>query len=243
MNNKIKGILSVILLSTGLTACNSVDTVLEHRQLQASNENSNTIFMEPVAPSLKTVFLDVKNTSDKDVDIKDKVTGAIKAHGYKVVSNPDNAHYILQANILKVSAMDKSESKRILNRGYGAAVTGLATAGIAHAITDSSNTALGAGIAGAAIGMVADSLVKDINYAMVTDIQVGERTNHIVHNQTKSNLQNGLSSSTTQKASNDSNFQYYRTRVVSNVDKMNLKFAEAKPALEDGLVKVMSGIL
>jgi hypothetical protein len=243
MKKTIISIFTIIVTASALTACHTVDTVLDHGQVQASNENSNTIFLKPVAPALKTVYVDVKNTSDKDLEVQNKVKGAITAHGYKVVSNPDRAHYILQANILKVSAMDRNESKRILERGYGAAVTGLASAGIAHAITESSNTALGAGIAGAALGMVADSLIKDINYAMVADIQVGERTNHVVHNQTKASLQNGLATSTTQSANDDSHFQYYRTRVVSNVNKMNLKYAEAKPVLEAGLARVVGGIL
>lgn len=92
--------------------------------------------------------------------------------------------------------------------------------------------------------MAADSLVKDVNYTMITDIQISERVGKgiKVNEQFQSNLKNGRSSVTSQISSRDSQYQRYRTRVVSNADKVNLKFQDARPALEQGLVKVISGI-
>ena len=86
------------------------------------------------------------------------------------------------------------------------------------------------------------STVKDVNYAMITDIQVSERTNGPIYQKTKSNLKQGTSAQTVQQYSEKTNFKRYRTRVVSNADKVNLKFAEARPALEQGLVQAISGI-
>ena len=58
----------------------------------------------------KTVFISIKNTSDKELSITSKVAKAIRTHGYKVVRNPNHAHYLLQANILSVGKMNKSAS-------------------------------------------------------------------------------------------------------------------------------------
>ncbi|WP_220442857.1 complement resistance protein TraT, partial [Legionella bozemanae] len=58
----------------------------------------------------------------------------------------------------------------------------------------------------------------------------------------QSRLKNGNSTMTSQTYSRKTQYQRYRTRVVSNADKVNLKFADARGALEQGLVKVISGI-
>ena len=51
---------------------------------------SETIWLEPA--SERTVFLQIKNTSDKDMEwAADKVADAVKAKGYQVVTSPDKA--------------------------------------------------------------------------------------------------------------------------------------------------------
>ena len=86
--------------------------------------------------------------------------------------------------------------------------------------------------------------VKDVNYTMITDVQISERVGKgvKVNEQFQSHLKNGSSTVTSQTSSHDSQYQRYRTRVVSNADKVNLKFSDARVSLEQGLVKVISGI-
>ena len=100
------------------------------------------------------------------------------------------------------------------------------------------------GLAGGVIGLAADSLVKDVNYTMITDVQISERVGKgvKVNEQFQSHLKNGSSTVTSQTSSRDSQYQRYRTRVVSNADKVNLRFQDARASLEQGLVKVISGI-
>jgi hypothetical protein len=92
--------------------------------------------------------------------------------------------------------------------------------------------------------MAADSLVKAVNYTMITDVQISERAGKGVQvkEQFNASLNNGTASNTQQVSSKTSNYQRYRTRVVSNADKVNLQFKDARPALEQGLVKSLSGI-
>ncbi len=240
---KASSLVVIGTLTMWLSACQTMDTVVDHSKLAATTKASETIFVDPVPNSQKVVYVLVKNTSDQDLEVDNKLKGVIKSHGYQITSNPNRAHYILQANILKIGKMNRDEANSALSKGYGAALTGLASAGLASAITDSSNTALGAGIVGAAAGYAASALIKDVNYSMITDVQLSERLNHAVEEKTNALLKNGSSTSTVQASSNTTNLQKYRTRIVSNVDKMNLKYAEAKPALEDGLAKVIGGIL
>lgn len=237
---KLINSVSIIML---LTNCAATSTVIEHRNLETDTKLSQTIFLDPVAQSQKTIYITVKNTSQESLTIDKSLKLALEEHGYKVVSNPANAHYMLQANILKVGKMSVSASQSALGGGYGSALAGAAAGTALGALSGHSSTMIGAGIGGGIIGLAADSLVKAVNYTMITDVQISEHVGKgAVHEQFNSNLQNGSTSGTYQTSSKHSDYQRYRTRVVSNADKVNLSFAQARPALEQGLVKTLAGI-
>ncbi|HAT8966592.1 TPA: conjugal transfer protein TraT [Legionella pneumophila subsp. pneumophila] len=227
-----------------LTGCAATQTVIEHGSLQVSTQQSETIFLDPVSNDKKTVFVSVKNTSDEDVGIAPQLKTVLSAHGYKVVNSPSSAHYLLQANVLKVGKMSVAASQSALGGGYGSVIAGAAAGTAVGSLTQSSTGMIAGGLAGGVIGMAADSLVKHVNYTMITDVQISERVGKgiKINEQFQSHLKNGSSTVTSQTSSRDSQYQRYRTRVVSNADKVNLKFQEARPSLEQGLVKVISGI-
>ena len=232
----------VILTIAMLGACASMQTAIEHKDLDVQTKNSQTVFLDPVPNIQKTVYVDIKNTSDKTINIRKEIKTAIERDGYRVVSNPNRAHYMLQANILKVGKMSKSASHSALGGGYGSALGGVATGAAIGSLSDSANTTIASGVIGGLVSMAADSLVKDVNYTMITDVQVSERTKEIIREKTKSKLSNGTSTQTIQDSKRGTHWRRYRTRIVSNADKVNLKFADARPALERGLVKAISGI-
>lgn len=226
-----------------LTSCAATQTALEHRNLEAGTKLSQTIFLEPVSQAQKTVFVSVKNTSDEEVNINQQLKTALKAQGYQVVNQPDRAHYLLQANILKVGKMSVAASQSALGNGYGSALAGAAVGTAAGSFANSGSAMIAGGLAGGVIGLAADSLVKDVNYTMITDVQISERVGKgKVLEHFNANLQNGTASGTYQTSSKHSDYQRYRTRIVSNADKVNLKFGQARGVLEQGLVKAIAGI-
>ncbi len=227
-----------------LTGCAATQTAIEHGSLQVSTKQSETVFLDPVSNAQKTVYVSVKNTSDEEVDIAPQLKTALSSHGYKVINNPNSAHYLLQANVLKVGKMSVAASQSALGGGYGSAIAGAVAGTAAGSFTQSSTGMIAGGLAGGVIGLAADSLVKDVNYTMITDVQISERVGKgvKVNEQFQSHLKNGSSTVTSQTSSHDSQYQRYRTRVVSNADKVNLKFSDARASLEQGLVKVISGI-
>ena len=235
-----------LLISTVvvLTGCAATQTALEHGSLQVSTKQSETVFLDPVPQAQKTVYVAVKNTSDEELDIAPQLKTALSSHCYKIVNNPNSAHYLLQANVLKVGKMSVAASQSALGGGYGSAIAGAVAGTAAGSLTNSGTGMIAGGLAGGAIGLVSDSLIKAVNYTMITDIQISERvgTGIKVNERFQSRLKNGNSTVTSQTLSRDSQFQRYRTRVVSNADKVNLKFADARASLEQGLVKVISGI-
>ena len=137
-------------------------------------------------------------------------------NGYKVLNSADKAHYVLQTNILQIGKMSASASSSALGGGFGSAIAG-ATAGAAiGSFTNTTNGIVAGGLSGGVLGLAADALVKDVSYTMVTDVQITEHKAKAL--------------------------KRYRTRIISSANQVNLKFKDAKPLLEKGLVKAISGI-
>nr|EKM1646691.1 complement resistance protein TraT [Escherichia coli] len=201
------------------------------------------MWLEPA--SERTVFLQIKNTSDKDMSgLQGKIADAVKASGYQIMTSPDKAYYWIQANVLKADKMDLRESQGWLSRGYeGAAVGAALGGGITAYNTGSAGTTLGVGLATGLIGMAADAMVEDINYTMITDVQIAERTRTSVRTDNVAALRQGTSGSKIQTSTETGNQHKYQTRVVSSANQVNLKFEEAKPHLEDQLAKSIANIL
>ncbi|WP_250206299.1 complement resistance protein TraT, partial [Escherichia coli] len=84
---------------------------------------------------------------------------------------------------------------------------------------------------------------SDINYTMITDVQIAERTRTSVRTDNVAALRQGTSGSKIQTSTETGNQHKYQTRVVSSANQVNLKFEEAKPHLEDQLAKSIANIL
>ena len=110
----------------GLFGCAATQVAIEKKDLDVQTKMSETIFLDPVAPENRTIFVNIKNTSDKDLDIAADISNAIAARGYKVVQDPNLAHYMLQANVLSVGKTDPSALRETLVAGYGGPLMGAA---------------------------------------------------------------------------------------------------------------------
>jgi hypothetical protein len=241
---KLNKVMAVMVVSSALvlSGCSAMGTAIK-REIWVKTQMSETIWLEP--SNNKTVYLQIKNTSDKDMSgLQAKIASAVTSKGYQVVSNPDTAGYWIQANVLKADKMDLRESQGWLSRGYEGAVTGAALgAGITAYNSSSAGATLGVGLAAGLVGMAADAMVEDVNYTMITDVQIAERTKTQVQTDNVAVLRQGTSGAKVQTSTETGNQHKYQTRVVSNANKVNLKFPEAQPVLEDQLAKSIANIL
>lgn len=228
-----------------LTGCSTATTMIEKRNLDVQSKMSDSIFLQPVSASEKTIFLQIRNTSDRDIDYQDisnRIAASITAKGYKVVDDPDSANFMLQSNILSVAKSNKQDAYRALEAGYGGALAGGLAVGAA---SGSARGAAGGALLGAAIGVVANALVKDIYINVVTDIQIQQRAKkgQKVTTTVNASSASGMGANTNQVVQDDtSNWITYRTRIVTVANKVNLEFEEAEPVLIDGLVRSTSGV-
>ncbi len=234
------GILGIVVLQ--LSGCGAAHTAIKKRNLDVQTRMSETIFLEPMAASQRVVFVDIRNTSDKEMNLQPTIARELQMRGYTVTNDPQQANYVLQANVLQVGKADLRNSQQALDGGFGGAVVG-ATAG--YAISGANRDVAVAGLVGAALGVVGDALVEDTYYTMVTDVQIRERPSagEVVTQTQAASIRQGTATSIRENVQGiKADWKTYRTRVVSTANKMNLEFEEAQPALQEALAKSLSGL-
>lgn len=244
----IRHLVSVLLpcILLGLSGCAATQIALEHKDLAVSTRMSATVFLDVENRAEKTIFIDIKNTSDKELAVEPLIRSRLEASGYAIVPNAQDAFYILQANILQVGIANPSALNEALGAGFGGAVAGMAVGGVIGANASSPmggfNGAAMGGLIGGAGELIAGSLVKDVTYSMITDLQIMERTPEAVQQEIKSDLTQGTGTQIMQSSQSVKSRRKYQTRIVSTANQVNLKFEEALPRLEEQLAKSVAGI-
>lgn len=242
------------LLAAGLalSGCAATSTAVAKRNLDVQTKMTDTIFLDPVPEDQRTVYVDVRNTSDKpDFDISPQIRAAIAARGYSVVNDPRDAHFILQANVLQAGRSSETAAEQAYNGGFGSTVFGGAAGGavgygLGRAGIGVNDTvgAVGGAVLGSAISSIADAFVQDTTYTIVTDIQVSERApgDALVSQSEQASLAQGSSGTITQSSSGTTDRKRYRTRIVSTAERVNLDWPEAAPDLVAGMTRSIAGI-
>jgi hypothetical protein len=210
--------ITLIIIFLSITSCAALSTSVSKKDLDVQTKMQKTVFLNPVDNNLKTIFIQVRNTSDKQsFNITDNLKNQLRQKGYQIINNPSLARYILQINILQAgktskTALEKSPFKTIDSIGFGAA----------GAMVGGRHGNIGGTIVGAVIGaggsVIANSLVKDVYYSAITDVRIIEKQDYGVEpNQ-------------------------YQTRILSSANKVNLKWEDTKSMLEEGLANSISGV-
>ena len=172
-----------------------------------------------------------------------------RGRGYRIVNDPEEAHFKLQAQVLSVSKMSITAAEAALGAGYGGAIAGVAVGGVAGAATTGTGqgTAIGAvagGIVGGIAETIANAAVKDVTYVAITDVQISEKAREGVvgRRDLQVDAQQGMGGSEQSTFTEETTEKRYRTRVISTANKVNLQYEEAAPLLNEGLTRVLSGV-
>ncbi|MEO1018175.1 MAG: complement resistance protein TraT [Pseudomonadota bacterium] len=239
----------VCIAVSALAGCAATQVAVEKRNLDVQTKMSDTIFLDPVSPSERVIYVDIRNTSDKpDLDVEAAVMSKIQEAGYVVTDDPDQARFVLQANVLQAGRNADTAAEEALGGGFGSTIVGGAAGGavgygLGQAGGNNALLTIGGVLAGAAIGAVADNYVQDVTYTIVTDLQISERQPGVVIDQDETaKLDQGSSGTVTQTSSSTTDQKRYRTRVVSTAEKVNLDWPEASPSLVDGLSRSIAGV-
>ena len=214
---------SALFLALMLGGCGAIFTKASKSELVLQTQASEAIFFEPYPPNQKRVYINVRNTTGKNIDVGSPIAGALINKGYKIVENPADAFFVLQAQVVRVEQSDLREAQRLISGkapGEDSGGTGAAIGGLLAITADGNQEALvGASLLGGLIGTIFDASVKDILFVMVTEIELRQLVT---------------------KGSGKS-WQRHNTQIVSTANKVNLKFEEAVLGLTSELGKSVSG--
>lgn len=270
------GLMLVLVTGPLLLSCSAATTALNKQDLDVQTHMSDTIFLDPVSQSKKTIYIGIRNTSDHpELNLRAPVAQQLQDRGYTIVTDPDSAHFIMQLNVLQAGPIDPSRREALLSSGYGsgldALLVGGAAAGITNYATGNSGAALGVGLGIAAASFLADQLIKDVYYTVVTDIQIAARPvkGGKVHEVTETDRSSGSGSARyhassgagasegvsnygvsgsansthrSQSIETSSDFVKYNVRDVAYANQMNLKFANAAPILTERLASSVANL-
>ncbi len=227
-------------LVASLSSCSTVATGIEHAHLEVQAKMSNTIFLNPVRPDQKTIFVEFRNTSQVPMpDLKQMIIARLKQKGYKVIEDPYKAEFWLQGNVLYMGKESKHMTLAgMLAGGYGGALTGLAI-GSGYGKVG----AVGAGsLIGSAVGALAGAAIHVDTYIGVVDIQIKQRINGTIQKQVNSNMQNGIGTKVKTNYKTTTQYQAFRTRIGVEATQTNMNLKKAVPIIEDKLAREISGL-
>ncbi len=239
-----------IALLTGacflISACAATTTAISKRDLDVQTRMSDSIFLDPLPPGGRSVFVQVRNTSDKeDFTIENQVKAAISKRGYRLVDNPEHAQYLLQANVLQAGKSSTTAAEEAFGGGFGGALFGAAVGAAGTRIgTKNTGSLIGGGLVGAAAEVIAGSFIQDVTYTAITDIQISERTTDgsVVTETLEQDIAEGSAGTRIVRASTTSSWKRYRARVMSTANQVNLDFEDAVPQLVAGLTRSIAGV-
>jgi Enterobacterial TraT complement resistance protein len=122
-------VMACLSIMTGvliLSGCAAVHTSIAKKDLDVQTKMSDTVFLDPVGPDKKIVFVQIRNTSDKPFEIEGPIVTAIAARGYRITLNPDEAQFRLLGNVLSVAKASPTAAEVALAGGYGGVLGGSA---------------------------------------------------------------------------------------------------------------------
>jgi hypothetical protein len=261
-----------LLFCTALSGCTALHTSVAKRQLDVQTRMSQTVYLDPVEPEQRTIFLDIRNTTaEYQLPLAEDLRQFMLKRGYRLVDSPMQAQYWLQVNVRTVL---KERPDIVLAKEYGMTTQdtidllhpGMAPKvatepGVTYAAVDFvADTTLGdddvdAKDVGKALVVLAvfagaeyvgNQLVQDKYYTMLTDIQIAERISPDsagkVQEYAEMQLYHGDSGAITQLWKHDTDMRKYQIKVVSFANKANLKWQEAEQPLHQGLLRSLAGV-
>ncbi len=261
----------MLLTAWLLSGCTALHTSVKKSELDIQMRMNQTIYLDPVEPEQRTVFLDIRQTAaEYQQPLMRDVAALLSQRGYLLVNEPSRAQYWLQVNIRTVLnlppqqvlreqyGMNEQEISDFMHPGRapapprqrsGAALP-LGVYADAHygGNIDGRDLVKALAVVAVIVGAeyVGNQVVKDKYYTLVADIQIAERINpdspSLVQTQSEQQLWQGDSGQLELLWEQQTDRRKYQVKLLGFANKANLTWEEAEPALHQGLLRSLSGI-
>ncbi len=234
------------------SGCAAIETSISKKDLVVQSKTSTAIFVEPVARATRTVYVEVRS-GVPEFDrrtlsnyIRDEFSK--NENGYRIVDEPDQAAYTMSVYVLNLEQTDQTAAQAALKQGYaGESALGGAAGALIGANRGTYRDAAGGALLGSVLtagtSLIANSLVKDVTFMLVCDVQVRERAakGALVKRDSLVDTKISDAGSSRQTLSEVSDRKEYRTRVVTTANKANLKLEEAQPSMFSKTAYALAG--
>ena len=250
--NMMKGLV-IGTMVTLLVGCGAMQTAMTKQDLVIESQVAGAVVLEPVAPAKRIVYISVRDLTGNNMrrDTMQKLKSQLALEGFVVTDDPDKANMMINASVIQAKNTSKEEAYSYLSSGFEGALVGASTAAVLGA--DGRSTA-GAGLAVAAVGFLADTLIEDTYFTFVLDVQVRERPLDGDKSVTRSASANAssLSNSNSTVASTrvssiergeNFNWLVHETRIVTTANQMNLDINDAIPVVQDRTAMTLTELL
>lgn len=233
-------VVGMLLVAIALSGCSAVVTGLKGKDLQVQTSMSEPIYLEPVSPDKRTVWVESRSMCDQPMDFS-PLGEFLTARGYRVVADPEAAHHLLRVTCVRIEKSSRAAVDTDFGKGaiLGMALLGAIAGAAIGDVTGFVGGAIGAGLGEALLG----ALVKEVTYTVVTDLQLSERSPIPVVQEQTATLTQGTQTQLGQQVGDTAHWKHYRNRITSTATRVNLDFEDARSLLVQGLLKSLAGIL
>ncbi|MGI5309034.1 complement resistance protein TraT [Rheinheimera sp. WS51] len=109
--------LGLVVCLLFLTSCSAIHTSVAKRQLDVQTRMSQTVYLDPVDPEHRSIFIDIRNTTaEYTLPLAEDLQSFLLSRGYRLVASPLQAQYWLQVNVRTVI---KEKPAKVLAQEYG----------------------------------------------------------------------------------------------------------------------------
>ncbi len=277
--SKFGAVLLTGMMALGAAGCSTMDSAYQgsagmtnpdkttlKAQLKWMNPQPN--LRTPATPDKRVVYVRIRNSSGSPMDmnyVNAQVKGSFERQNYRVTLNPSEAFFIVQGDIRFFG--DAATKDGTAGTIGGAIVGGAAGAVAGHAIGGNRTGTVIGGAAGALlVGWLMDVMAernKMVEYDLVIDLRIGERTSAAVRTQRRANegaevghsasfnaaggsAEYGSSSAEsgeTQQVDTQDDFFYHKNTASAAAVKMRLTPEEAFPVLAQKIATSLGEVL
>lgn len=244
----LAGLFTMLALLGG---CAATSVALSKKDLDVQSKTSTAIFVDPVSKERRSVYVEVRS-GVQEFDRRAlskfiKQEFAANENGYRIVDDPEAAQFMMSVYVLNLEKASPTAAEAALRQGYSGETALGATAGAVIGSRDGYRGAAEGGLLGGMLAsgatLFANSLVKDVTYMLVCDVQVKERAAKgvLVRKDTQIDTKVSDAGSSQQRVSEVTSVKEYRTRVVTTANKANLTLEEAQEKMFSKTAYALSG--
>jgi len=163
----------LLTLVAVLVGCAATERVIDYSTMKTDVKMDRSVFLQPLAKSPKTIYLEVKHTTNRPDLIggfHSVLASQLQSKGYVLTNDPNAADYWLQTNIRYIGIYnDKIIKDGIITGAAVGALSGLAIARSAAGVA-------GGALVGGALGVGADVATRTKTQVIAVDVRVSERS-------------------------------------------------------------------